>query len=58
MPDLAVSFFVIHDTKPFGLSLSKPFDWLTGKGSKLPIMMGGSLNSLQPVPATVCRTLF
>ena len=48
-----IDVFVINDTTPFGLSLSKacpeldegPFDKLRTNGSKLPVMICGSLNN-------------
>ena len=48
-----IDVFVIHDTIPFGLSLSKArpeldkgaFDKLRTNGSKLPVVICGSLNN-------------
>lgn len=44
---MTVGVVVIHDTTPFRLSLSKSFDKLSLNGSKLAVMICGSLNNLQ-----------
>jgi hypothetical protein len=41
---LSIDVYIIHDTTPFGLSLSKPFDKLRANGNKLPVMIYKSLN--------------
>ena len=41
-----IDFFVIHDTAPFGLSLSKPFDRLSPNGRDACVMIYEILNSV------------
>ena len=55
MPGIAIDVFVNHDAKPFGLSLSKPFDRLRANGNTVLVAIYETLNNEAGGPALSCQ---